>query len=267
MVNHARVKRVRIFVKGNVDVHDSLVYSRINGRIEWNGINTVLADAHPDYVARIRHEPCARWDAVGIECGRIPDRLAARNLQLGAHSLEAQFASRLLRDEYDILALSLQADIMNPMLRHRDEGYTFFPAGSQTWSAADNAWVSAEFTPIGLSTPSASMARLASILEIVRARSQPKVLVYTMSSVVPGERLSSYRGLGDALSTRIRAFNLALIESAADLDVHVVDVDHILASAGADRVKVDVLHLTSEGYGLIAKEVVRILENIGQLDD
>ena len=37
------------------------------------------------------------------------------------------------------------------------------------------------------------------------------------------------------------------------------------ARAGADRLKVDAMHLTPEGYRLVAEEVVRILGELGVL--
>jgi hypothetical protein len=39
-----------------------------------------------------------------------------------------------------------------------------------------------------------------------------------------------------------------------------------VACAGADRLKIDLLHLTAEGWRLIAEEVVRILHESGCLD-
>jgi hypothetical protein len=45
--------------------------------------------------------------------------------------------------------------------------------------------------------------------------------------------------------------------------ISIVDVDGIVARAGADRVKLDFIHYTPEGYRLIAEEVVRILDDLG----
>jgi hypothetical protein len=45
-----------------------------------------------------------------------------------------------------------------------------------------------------------------------------------------------------------------------------VDVDRIVACAGADRLKVDLLHLTAEGWRLVAEEVARILDERGCFD-
>jgi hypothetical protein len=39
----------------------------------------------------------------------------------------------------------------------------------------------------------------------------------------------------------------------------------IVARGGADRLKIDALHLTAEGCRLVAEEVLRILEDFGLL--
>src|SRR5262245_29901412 len=139
------MKRINIFVKGNVDVYDSLVYSRINGRILWNGLNALLAERGADVVVRTRHEPCARWDLTGTEGRGVPSELAARNLDLGSFTLDVQFRSKLLDSPADVLVLSIQADVMNPLCRHRRDGYAFFAVNGK-WLTEDRRWLDDAFT-------------------------------------------------------------------------------------------------------------------------
>jgi hypothetical protein len=260
------MRRLKLFAKGNVDVHDSLIYSRVNGRIQWNGLNTLLAESHPGLVARVRHEPCARWDLTGIGLGEIPDELITRALPLGSFALETQYQSQLLEHDADVVVLSIQSDITNRLWRHRRDGYQFFAPALEEWRPQDRIWLEENFSQLNRTSPEAAMNNLSSLVSKIRARSNPSILVYNTSAVVPGEAIVTYRGLEDALSTRIRAFNLALIETAATLDVSVVDVDHAIARAGADRVKLDTWHYIRDGYRLLAAEVVRILEALGHLD-
>jgi hypothetical protein len=258
--------RLNIFVKANVDVHDSLIYSRVNGEIQWNGLNTLLTERHPGCIARIRHEPCARWDLIGIEHSEIPKQLVERNLDLGSLKLETQFCSKLLVHPADVVVLSIQPDITNTLLRHRRDDYLFLPANDADKGLEDRCWMAENFTAVELLTPHSSMQRLASLVGTIRARSNPSILVFNMSSAMPGDRIVSYRGLEDALSTRIRAFNVALVEAATELDFSIVDVDQIVACAGAERLKLDWLHYVPEGYRLIADEVLRLLEDLGHFD-
>ena len=69
--------------------------------------------------------------------------------------------------------------------------------------------------------------------------------------------------MAETLSWRISRFNLALIDLARDLDFSIVDVETILARHGAERLKIDGIHITAEACRLIAEEVVFILGERG----
>lgn len=259
------MRRLNVFAKGNVDVHDSLVYSRVNDKIEWNGLNVPLAERHPEWVVRARHEGCHRWDRAGIPAVPIPPDLSARKMNLGTMTLQSQFSSAFFAQPADIVALSIQGDVTNVLRRHRRDGYTFADTGLV--SADDQRWFTEECEYLPRCTPRESMVSLVTILDAIRATSKATVLVYNMSPFAPGEKIDSYRGLEDVLSLRIRAYNLALFELANERhDFTIVDVDQIVARAGADRLKLDFMHYHREGYRLIATEVMRILEDRGQFD-
>jgi hypothetical protein len=260
------MKRLNIFIKGNVDLHDSLMYSRINGRIEWNGINAALEERQLSYVARVRHEPCARWDQLGIEGVTPPAALSERQLPLGAFTLDTQFRSNLLAAPADVVVLSVQSDVMNRLARHRRAAYQFLAAGSETWATADQRWLEDEFDLPAAPCPTDSFAQLGRVVTEIRKTAAPSILVFNMSAAVPGDSVSSYRGLADALSTRIRAYNLGLVEAAATLDLGIVDVDLLTARAGADHLKLDGLHFNCAGLRLIAAETVRQIEARGHFD-
>lgn len=107
------------------------------------------------------------------------------------------------------------------------------------------------------------MASLAGVVERLWQDRDVPVLIYNMSSVIPGDRVHCYMGLDETYSTRIRRYNLALIELSQELGFSIVDVDNVLARHGAGGLKLDVMHLQPEGYRLIAQEVVRILDDLG----
>ena len=82
---------LRIFAKGNVDVRDSLLWSRVGGVLEWNGINEVIRARHPGVLAKIKHETCTRLDLIPLP-GEVPPleppeeiarRLRTAELELG----------------------------------------------------------------------------------------------------------------------------------------------------------------------------------------
>jgi hypothetical protein len=110
-----------------------------------------------------------------------------------------------------------------------------------------------------------SMANLAEVIKRCRQRRDVPILFYNVSSVVIGDFVHCFSGLDETLSTRIKRFNLGLIDLSRATGVSVVDVDAIVASHGANRLKIDTLHLNAEGCRLVAEEVVRILADLGCL--
>jgi hypothetical protein len=258
-------KRINIFFKGNVDLYDSLLYSRIGGQIVWNGLNGLVRETRPDTTVLVKHECCTRSDAIRETTG-IPAELESRRLPFRTQSLKSQFRTELFSFEADAVVLSILPDITNSLVRHSRDGYCFYPEGWQQWPAEDQTWLRRTFVPEPLLSPDESMSSFASVIAALRARRNTPVLIYNVSSIVPGERLRSYAAAVDeCLSVRIRRFNLALIELSRQLDVAIVDVDALVARAGADRIKLDSVHLTGEGYNLVAAEVRDTLADLGVL--
>ena len=106
------------------------------------------------------------------------------------------------------------------------------------------------------------MAHLERIVTRLRTRDRP-ILVYNMSFVVPPERIHWHIGTSDSLSTRIRRFNLALIELARRTPISIIDVDDVVARVGASHVKLDTVHYNAAGYRAIAESVARVLAEHG----
>jgi hypothetical protein len=264
----AAVQRLTIFAKGNADVRDSLHVLAEDGAVRWNGINAVLAERHPDWRARVIHETMSRSDALLGADGAVPPMLAARDLPMGAFAPARQFATRLFDASPDIVVLSIQADVMNRLLRHRGDGYFLYPHDMDVWPEQDRQWLIAGYAPVPPLEPEESMAGLARVVERLREGARdPAVLVFNMSPVVPWERLHCYLGLPETLATRIRRFNLALVGLSRSHGISIVDVDAVIARAGADRLKLDAVTLSAEGCRLVAEEVVRILADLGRLPE
>jgi hypothetical protein len=257
------MSRLTLFAKGNVDVHDSLHSFALGGKRLWNGINEIVRQRFPGTVIRLRHETLTRLDAVVAADGRIPPDLAERDLPLGIYSAKAQFSAALFDGGSDVVVLSIMSDVVNAMLRHRQDGYPFFPYGMADWPAEHRAWLRRTFTPPEQIDAAASMAALAGVVERIRLRSDAPILVYNLSAVSPGDTIHCHQGLDDVFATRVRRFNLGLIDLSRSTGISIIDVDTIVARAGADRVKLTPLHLTAEGHRLVAEEVVRVLADYG----
>jgi hypothetical protein len=260
-----RVSRLNIFAKGNLDVRDTLHSLRIGDKLAWNGVNVLLRARDPTCLARVRHETWIRSDALIEANGIVPETLRARPLTLGAYQLASQFSNALFEANPDAFVLSIQPDLNTLLLRHRRDGFLFYPNNWRSWPVEHQEWLRASFISAGFIDPAASMANFAGIIGRIRARSAAPILIYNVSSVIPGEQVHDYQGIEEIFSTRIRRFNLALIELSQQTGVSIIDVDKIVARAGADRMKFDAVHLTGDGCRAVAEEVVRVLDDLGCL--
>lgn len=257
------MRRVNLFLKGNLDLRDSLHSLRLNGTVRWNGVNEIVRERFPDTVIRLRHETWTRSDALLASDGETPADLTERRLTLGAYPAQAQFSQAVFDAQADATVLSIQPDIATNLLRHREQGYLLYPGDLGECAPDDLAWLRSNFEGVRPLDADRSMANFRTIVERLRRRSEAPILVYNVSSVVPGDRVHCHSGLDDMLSTRIRRFNLGLIELSQETGISVVDVDAIVARHGADRLKLDTLHLNANGCRLVAEEVVSILHDLG----
>ena len=255
--------RLVLFAKGNLDIRDSLHSLTISGKILWNGLNEIMRVRFPGATIRLRHETWTRSDALLASSGGIPLEFAERPLALGAYSLASQFSQLLFETEADAYILSLQPDISNFLFRQRLGGNLFCPNNHEGWPVEDQQWLRQNFVEAPPLDEKQSMGNFERIIERLRARNSAPILIYNLSAVVPGEWVHTYAGLDEIYSTRIRRFNLGLTELSRRTGISVVDVDKIVARGGADRLKIDALHLTAEGCRLVAEEVVRILDDLG----
>jgi len=256
------MKRLNLFAKGNVDVHDSLHSCRIGGELRWNGINEVIR-GRTDAVVRLRHETWTRSDAVVAAEGVVPSEIAKRKLLLGSYPAAGQFSTVLFDTDADAIILSILGETATTLVRHNQAGFLFYPSDTEKWSQQDRDWLKNDFTRQDLLDVEASMNNLRVIINRIRTRTEAPILIYNVSPVVPGEAVHCLQGLGETYSTRCRRFNLGLAELSEELGISIVDVDSIIARAGADTLKIDAMHLTPDGYRLVAEEVVRVLDDLG----
>lgn len=251
-----------IFAKGNLDVRDSLHALRRGNDVLWNGINEVVRDRFPGQTIRIRHELWTRSDALLEATGAVPAGLVERRLPLEPYDPATQFSNAVFGSDADVFVFSLQPDVMTAMARHRRDGYLFYPHNREQWPIESQRWFADEFTPSSFLDVDDSISHFSRIVARIRARSGAPILIYNLSAVVPGEAVRCYADLPEVLSTRIRRFNLALTDLSRETGISIVDVDRIVARAGADRMKVDTLHLTAEGCRSVAQEVVEVLDEL-----
>ena len=261
-------RTLRMFAKGNIDVRDSLLWSRVDGKLEWNGINEVVRERHPDVLIKIKHETCTRLDLIplpGETPLQVPAAIALR-LPSGAHPIDRQFRTALFDAPTDVVVLSLQSAATNVLVRHRRDGWLLMPDALESWDPESRAYLESECEFAGLAPIDATLERLGRLVTAIEERLGAQVLVYNLSPVTPGERMHCWLGAEDSIALRVQRMNLGLAELSARLGFSIVDVDRIAACAGAERLKIDLFHLTAEGWRLVAEDVVRILDERGCFD-
>ena len=259
----AALGRLTILAKGNLDVRDTLHSLRVGGKVHWNGINEIVRARFPSTVVHVRHETWTRSDALLEATGSVPADLAQRALRLDPHSPASQFSVALFATNADAIVLSVQPDVAMPLARHRQQRYLLHPGHWQSWPEEDRRWLRDDFAPEGPLDVAASMRNLALIVARIRRHSIAPILVYNVCSVVPGDTVHCHAGLGDTLATRIRRFNVGVIELSQRTGISVIDVDAVVARAGAERLQLDAFHLNAEGCRRVAEEVVRVLDDLG----
>jgi hypothetical protein len=261
------VRRLNLFLKGNLDLRDSLHSLRLNGTVCWNGLGGLLRDRFSGIHCRLLHETWTRSDALLAADGTIPVELTQRPLPLGAYSPASQFSQAMFTAPVDAVILSIQPDTMSNLVRHRTQGYLLHADNPWEWPQAEQDWLRASFDPIPRLEVADSMANLERIIERRRQFSDAPILIYNQSPAVPGEAIHCHMGLENIFSTRVRRFNLGLIELSQRTGVSIIDVDSILSRHGAESLKIDALHLNAEGCRRVAEEVVQVLDDLGCLSD
>jgi hypothetical protein len=255
-------RSLTVFAKGNLDLRDSLHSLRLGGTLAWNGVNEIVRERFPGYTIRVRHELHTRSDALLEAGGTVPAALERRPLALEPYAPAVQFSRALFETDADVYVLSIQAEIMTALFRHNRDGYLFYPNNQESWPGSERAWLREEFTFLGMLDVDTSMQNLLRVIERIRTNSNAPIVVYNVSSVVPGESIRCYADFAESLSARIRRFNLGLIDVSAQTGISIVDVDTIVARIGALRAKLDTLHLTAEGCRYVARDFVETLEGL-----
>jgi hypothetical protein len=255
--------RLTIFAKGNSDVADSFFACEDrSGR--WGGLNEALRTRGSDWRVLLRHETLTRSDAVLQSDGDIPEAL--RHLPFAwPYDAANQFSGTLFNGSADAYVLSIQPDVTMKLVRHRATGRVFYPGAPNRTPSEFRAWLKAECEVAPLLTPVESRDNFKAIVARLRQCSDAPILIFNLSTVLPGDGAYLYRGIENALATRIKRFNLAVVELSEETGVLIVDVDRLVARAGADRLKLDSVRLNAEGSRLVSEEVLRMLNAAGHL--
>lgn len=224
-----------------------------------------LLDARYEGAFRVEatFEPMPRSDVLlqALAGTEVPEEL--RPLAL----VDADLVRRLSSAEPDVVAISVQPDIINPGWRHRGTGYLAATPPAPSEDGRDQTEAPEGFAPLGLLDPDASQANLQRLIRTVKERWGAHLVLLNCSSIDPADQVHTYFGRDDTLAVRIHRFNLALIALSASEGVSVVDVDRIIAELGGDRHVPEALRYSDPACREIAEEFLRVLEDLGFFDE
>lgn len=252
------MKRLTVFVKGNVDVRDSLHFCRIGGEVVWNGINEVLRARDVERSVRVKHETWTRSDAL-LECGgTVPAAFAGRDLPLGAYSLASQFSNAIFTTTADAIVLSIQPDVTMSLMRHRREKFLFYPSDVETWAADDQVWLRSDYETSGMLSVDVAMNNLAALIARIRDHSEAPILIYNLSPIIPGEQVHCYgQGRHKQIVTTIVDTDQ---QSHADLLIHRVLQGQISLSQAFEKLHQAIRSRGArESLAMLASGVARLI--------
>ena len=262
-------EKLRIFIKGNHDVSHSLLSGAEGGEGLEQGLRDWVAEKYQGaFQVVITHEPCARSDLLlqQLELGSLPAELTEQGMNDGF--VTAQFQSRLWssQGQVDVVALSLQPEVTQPLWRHRRQGYLFCPTPRwvEEWNMPQKRWFQEQFAMTGTLSPAQSKENLQRLIQEIKHRLGAHVIIYNCSSVDPEDTMSNYHGIkADPVALRIHKLNLALMQLSIREGISIVDVDRLIAELGGEQHVIKAMTYSNTALEIIGKEFLRVVEDIG----
>ena len=169
-----------------------------------------------------------------------------------------------------VIFLSIAADAVRTVYRHRKHGYLVDPGG--WWlnrpldtvladlSGAD--WFRNNFTRAGRMTLDVFTENFSRIIRLLREKTGADIVVFNLPTVEAGNVTHNYQFVKNPLTAPMREFNLALVELSRKLNLSIVDVDRILKANGIAS-QVDFFHFPAERYQPVAQETLRVIQELG----
>ena len=264
-------ERLRLFLKGNRDLLDSLLSLRESGQKLDRGLRDLIGEKyHGAFQIDLIHEPCARSDFLiqQRELGCVAEELRQQGMD-DNRAIADIFGSRLFEEEIDVAVFSLQPEISHSLWKHRQEGYLFCPPPhwEEERPPLRKQWLQEQFHPTGLLDVKQFQANFVRLIREIKERLGAHVIVYNCSSFDPEDRTSNYHNIEDTKSLRVQKFNLALMEISALEGISIIDVDRLIAELGGDKHVQKAFDYSSEACRAICREFLRVLEDIGFFED
>lgn len=265
-------EKLRVFIKGNDDIADSLLAIQKGGSKLDRGLTNVVGDKYNGaFNVEMVQEPCGRSDLLiqQLETASFPRDLAEQGLD--DDFINTQFQSHLFDDkgDVDVVVLSIQPECAHTLWKHRRDGYLLCPppGWEEQWTPSQKEWFQEQFSSLGLLGVDQFKENFSRIIQDVKQRLDAHVIVYNGSSIDPDDHVQNYHGVEDTLALRVNKLNLALMQISTLEGVSIVDVDRIVAELGGAQHVGKAFDYSAESSQGICQEFVRVLEDIGFFED
>lgn len=263
-----RARTVGIYVKGSCDLMSvfacqPLIQKRLSGTciIQREG---AIWDSSSSLILQPWQRVPAESLATVTEKMKLPATYFAQG-RLFDRTMTVESLGGPMQVDKQVVVMSIGADIIRSLYRHREHGYLIDPGGwwfnqdmSRVLSDLKTAkWFRDTFESVGkiaVEDFTRNVGEIVTRLQAVGAT----VLIYNVLTVEPGSRDHNYRFVKNAIVKRAREFDLALVDLARRLDFSIVDVDRTLKRRGVGA-QVDYAHFPPELYGAIGQETYRVM--------
>ena len=200
----------------------------------------------------------------------------AERLRLGPESFASGYFDpdfavpglpRLGRFAKDVVVLSLGSAMTRTLYRHNEHGFLVDPGGNWLDQDLDRVlderrevirWFGQHFTSTGRPTVDRFKDSFRRLVGETRDRLGAEVLLLNTLVVEPGDPTHNYQLKRRPEALRRRAFHIAAVELSAELDVPIIDVDHLAKGHGVSST-VDFAHFPAELEVPLAGEAHRLL--------
>ena len=170
-----------------------------------------------------------------------------------------------------VIILSIGADVVRTLYRHKRHGFLVDPGGWWLNRSIDKVlpdlsratWFQENFESIGRISLEEFVENFTEIIKRIKEQTGAHVLVFNLLTVEPGNPTHNYQFIRKPHWLRRREFCLALVELSRKLDFSIVDVDRILKQVGIVETQVDFAHFPMEAYDPIGRQAFRIMRDLG----
>ena len=178
---------------------------------------------------------------------------------------------RLGASSKDVVVLSLAADLMRPLYRHRADGFLVDP-GSWWLQGVDDQvlgeqaaiveWMRSDFEPLGRLTLDQIQENYRRLVPLLQERTGAQVVVYNTLVVEPADPTHTFQHRRNPEGLRRRELHVMLAMLSAELGFTILDVDRVLKGHGVDE-QLDFAHFPQSAFEPLAREGVRVLDRLG----